>query len=226
MFNLKLVVICALGVAASSLTFVASAGATLTADYRFENNFKSSGGGAPDLHEVESGGVFEDAMVGNSSNGVWTWQAGDGLRLNHATKVLGLNGRTYTFVLLVNLDEVDSYRKLVDFDNLNADEGWYEYSESLYPYDLSEFNRQEIQAGKWRQIALTRDEDGFVRGYVGDVRIGSARDRHRDIALGADKILHFLMDDSNVDESTGGQIARLRVWDGALSAAQVKDLGK
>ena len=226
--NVTLALVCALSVTAS-LAFVAGAGAKvkLSADYRFEDDLKSSTGSAPNLHEVGAGGLFGDAMVGGSSNGVWTWPAGDGLRLSQATKVLGSEGKTYTFVMLVNLDTVDSYRKLVDFDNLDADEGWYVYSESLYPYDLDRFDysKQLIQAGTWRQIALTRAESGVVRGYVGKKTIGSAKDRHKDEALGPDKILHFLMDDSGSEE-TGGEIARLRIWDDALSAKKIKHLGK
>jgi hypothetical protein len=108
-------------------------------------------------------------MIGGTNNGVWDWPTGDGLKLRKATKVMGSPGKTYTFVFLVNLDTVSSYRKLVDFDNLDADEGWYVYSESLYPYDLSHFDysQQLIQAGTWRQITLTRNSDGVVHGFVG-----------------------------------------------------------
>jgi hypothetical protein len=129
-------------------------------------------------------------------------------------------------VLLVELDTTDSYRKLVDFDNLQSDEGWYEYSRSLYPYDLGDFDydKHRIPAGKFRQIVLTRNGHALVRGYVGDETIGMARDRHKHIALGADKILHFLMDDFGSEESSG-QIARLRIFDSALSPKQVKHLG-
>ena len=224
-FRMCIAVIAAAAVAA--VPALASA-ATLEADYRFEGNLKSSGGNAPNLHEIGAGGLFGEATIGGRSDGVWSWPAGDGLRLSQATKVLGSQGKTYTFVMLVNLDAVSGYRKLVDFDNFDKDEGWYVYSESLYPYDLGAFDssQQLIQAGEWRQIALTRNGKGVVRGYAGKTRIGTAKDRRKHEALGSDEILHFLVDDGGSAESTGGDIARLRIWDRALAAKQIKHLVK
>ena len=101
---------------------------------------------------------------------------------------------------------------------------------SLYPYDLPKFDDDEqvIEDDSHEQIALTRSEDGVVRGYVGDKKIGEAKDKHKDIALGDDKILHFLMDDAAgaPNEESATSIARLRIWDDALSAKKIKGLGK
>jgi hypothetical protein len=212
----------------ASLALAAGAGANakLTADYRFENDLKSSAGNAPRLTETGAGGTFEDELIDGSNDGVWDWTAGDGLRLKDANKVMGSKGKAYTFLLLVNLDTVSSYRKLVDFANLNKDKGWYVYEESLYPYDIEAFDYSEqlIQAGTWRQIALTRSANGKLSGYVGDKRIDSVKDGNKQEVLGHDKILHFLQDDSNIGESTGGQIARLRIWDDALPGDKIKQL--
>jgi hypothetical protein len=215
----------------ASLAFAtgAAAKAKLTADYRFEGNYKSSGVDAPKLDPVGSAFTFDEVQVGGSLNGVWTWAVNNGLRLEQATKVLGSKGKAYTVVMLVRLDTVDGYNKIVDFENLDQDEGWYVYEESLYAYDLDGWVYDEkllVQAEKWRQIALTRTEHGVVRGYVGNKRIDGAPDEPKDFVLGPDKILHFLLDDSNPDESTGGDIARLRIWDTALSKRKIKHLGK
>ena len=224
----KLALVCVL-TAIGSLALAAGAGAhaKLTANYRFEGTLKSSVGDAPKLEEVASGGQFDVTPIGGHLDGIWNFPVADGLRLAHATKVLGSKGKTYTFVMLVNLDQVSSYRKLVDFSNLNKDRGWYVYEKSLYPYDLDHFDStdQRILAGEWRQIALTRNGKGFVHGYVDGHEIGEARDRPEHVALGSDKILHFLMDDGGTGESTAGSIARLRIWDDALSKDKIKSLG-
>jgi Concanavalin A-like lectin/glucanases superfamily len=212
-----------------ALPAMAGASAKLTADYRFEGNLRSSAGNAPKLHEFNTGdGSFHNQLVKGSRQGVWSFPEGDGLRMGNADKVLGHHGRTYTFALLVNLDAVDGYRKLIDFDNLQQDAGWYVYEQSLYPYDLSDFDysRQRVQAGAWRQIVLTRGANGVVRGYVGGKKIGRAGDPGKDEALGPDKVLYFLMDDgSTTSEESGGRVARLRIYDNALSREKIKHLG-
>jgi hypothetical protein len=212
-------------------TAAAAAAAAPSADYRFENNFNSSGGDAKSL--VPEGPIrmcppcagFEKVKVNGKKQGVWGWPEGDGLRLNKANKVLGRGGDTYTFSMLVNLDTVDGYNKLVDFDNREEDEGWYVYEESLYPYDLSDFDysKTPIQAGEWHQIVLTRGH-GFARGYVDGKLLGKDRDPNTEVALGTQNILHFLIDDGGSEQS-GGMIARLRIWEEALDKGDVKDLG-
>jgi Concanavalin A-like lectin/glucanases superfamily len=196
------------------------------ADYQFEGNLKSAVAGVPNLKALGTGGAFKRPRIMGTRDGVWTWPAGDGLRLDKASKAVGAAGH-YTIAMLVNLDSVDGYRKLVDFENLTADTGWYVYYESLYPYDLTDFDytHQVIQAGTWRQIVLTRGKGGVVRGYVDGKKLGEAVDSAGDESLGADKVLNFLIDDQSGTEFSGGKIARLRLWDAALSGKQIKHLG-
>jgi hypothetical protein len=207
--------------------FAAPAAAKLTADYHFDGDLKNSHGPANDLSKVGPGGKFTHAQVFGHRDKVWEWPKGTGLRLGKAGKALGNDGETYTFVLLVRLNVCGSYRKLVDFDDRQSDEGWYEYSRSLYPYNLPGFDhsKKKIQPGEWRQIALTRGGGGNVHGYVGKTEIGHDADPDPDVALGPDKILHFLVDNVSGSEDSGGQIARLRIYDSALSAKAIKHLG-
>jgi hypothetical protein len=230
MNRLSKVLLLALSVATTLAT--AAAAAQPSADYGFENSFKSEDSGAKPLDPEGPLRVcppcaeFDKVQVGNKKQGVWRWPEGDGLRLNKADKVLGHGGKTYTIAMLVNLDAVTGYRKMVDFTNLQEDEGWYVYDESLYPYDLDDFDYSddEVQAGEWRQLVFTRDGQGLARGYVDGKKIGKDRDPNKDVALHGDK-LHFLIDDGGSEQS-GGMIARLRIWENALDPKKVKQLGK
>jgi len=209
------------------------AAAKPSADYRFEDTFASSVNGAAAL--VPEGPVricppceeFVRTRVHGKRQGVWKWPEGDGLRLGNADRVLGHNGKTYTISMLVNLDTVSSYRKLVDFYNRDQDEGWYVYDEGLYPYDLDDFNynKQRIDAGKWHQIVMTRDGDGVVRGYVDGEVLDKDKDKDKQVANGSIDKLHFLIDNEGGTEQSGGMIARMRIWENALDNAQVKNLG-
>jgi hypothetical protein len=114
---------------------------------------------------------------------------------------------------------------MVDFADRQEDLGWYVYSESLYPYDLSDFDysKEKVQAGKWRQIVFTRDGHNFARGFVDGKQIGKDRDPNKEVSLHGDQ-LHFLIDDFG-SEHSGGMIARLRIWEDAMSPKQIKHLG-
>ena len=68
--------------------------------------------------------------------------------------------------------------------------------------------KQEMDAGKLKH----GDYDTRLARVIQELRdrkldadrpkIGAARDRHKQVALGADKILHFVMDDSNPGEAS------------------------
>jgi hypothetical protein len=217
----------ALGAIAST-----AAAAKPSAEYRFEDSFKSSIQGAKALSPEGPARMcppcqeFDRVKVDGKKQGVWRWPEGDGLRLANADKLLDHGGKTYTFAMLVNFEAVSSYRKLVDFQDRQEDVGWYVYDESLYPYDLSDFDysKQKIQADEWHQIVLTRDGSGFARGFVDGKMIGKDRDPNKEVSLRSDK-LHFLIDNEDGSEQSGGMIARLRIWENALDPNQVKDLG-
>lgn len=219
-----------LAVAASLAPAVASAG-SLSADYKFEDSFKSAVNGASALSPEGPSRIcppceeFDRVKVKGKKQGVWRWPEGDGLRLGNAEKLFGDGGKTYTISMLVNLDTVSGYRKMVDFADFEEDYGWYVYSESLYPYDLGDFDysKEKVQAGEWRQIVFTRDGSGFARGFVDGKQIGKDRDPNKEVALHGNK-LHFLIDDG-AGENTGGMIARLRIWENALDPDRIKDLG-
>lgn len=76
------------------------------------------------------------------------------------------------------------------------------------------------------QIALTRDGQGVVHGYVDGTQIDKAKDKDKDIALSRKDTLHFLIDDDGPNtETSGGMIARLRIWENALDKRDIKHLG-
>jgi hypothetical protein len=207
------------------LVVPAGAGAKLTADYNFNGAFKNSHGPAGDLKKVGSGGDFKKVHVLGHRQEVWDWPAGTGLKLSQANKALGGAGAKYTFVLLVNLNHVDGYRKLIDFDNRQTDYGLYVDDKTLYPYDL-DYSHNVIQKNHWYQLAMTRTLAGKVKGYVDGKKVVGTNDSSAIETLGIDKLLHFLLDDTHTNgEQTGGKIARLRIYDEALSGNKIDGLG-
>jgi hypothetical protein len=210
------------------LALAPTAQGRLTADYRFEDNRRSAVPGASKLL-VDGPGVieFSEQKVRGSRQGVLKWPEGTGLRLNDATKAVGNQRNDYTIVMLVNLDDVASYNKVIAFRGDDEDDGLYVYSGGLYPYgpNADRYTEDVFGAGKWVQIALVRSKQGQIKCFVGDERQVREGDPEKTLVLGTEQSLLFLRDDLiGSPEETGGRIARLRIWDDALSEAQIAGL--
>lgn len=195
------------------------------ADYRFEGNLKSSAGKQTRLVKEGTGIRFVRKRVFGVRERVLSWPEGSGVRLNRAGRVLGSNAGTYTFVMLIKLHKVDSYRKLIHFKDLLEDNGFYVDDGTLNAYP-SGYSAQVVQAGRWYQIALTRDSSGMVKAYLDGKRVLAIDDVDDDQVLGPDGFLRFVRDDEATEtEESGGLMARLRIFSKPLTGKQLRALG-
>jgi hypothetical protein len=223
-----------LAAALIAVAIAGSASASNTGDYRFEGNFKNSAGPAADLVKFGPGGDFVERRVGNRRQGVWKWPVGTGVKLKHAFKALDHKGKSYTFVVLINLDEVAGYNKLIDFDR-EEEAGLYSHDGALVPFPLDD-SASVMQGGAWYQIAMTRSKGGTVKLYIdgvcpsGQVCLAfnfllNREDADKTQVLGRKGILTFLRDDEGpMLEQTSGMIARLRIHDDPLSEQRLENL--
>ena len=205
----------------------ASAGGTLRGDYRFEGGFRSSVAGPPRLVVEGEAGSFLTKTVWGQRDGVWRWQEGSGLLLDPASSAFGPGPGTYSVVMLVRLDDIDGYAKLVHVGALDDDAGFYVDDGELaaYPYGR---RGGTVAADTWYQIAITRSRDGIVTMFVdGERALRVNDDVDRDLLIGVDDVVRFLRDDTATSgEETGGAIARLWIYDGALTTRQVARLAR
>ena len=209
-------------IAMAAFLIPSSADASLQADYRFEGGLGSAVSGAPRLAAFGGTSDLGQDNVNGSSDGVLKYGSGTCLRLRNAKKVLG-SPATYTFVLLVRLTNVDGYNKLIDFDNRTEDYGLYVDDGKLDLWNL-DGESGNIRAKRYYQLAMTRTSDGKARGFIDRRRRVQDTDVDDVHVLGADEVLHFLCDDGGSEQSAG-RIARLRIYDNALSDGKILDLG-
>ena len=202
---------------------------TLKADYQLEGNRSSSAAcvTAPALTDVGPGSnAFATESVDGGANGVLTFPAGNGLRLNTA----GLIPQDrYTVIMQFRLADVgnsgDMYRRLLAFDGPNppvSDSGFYVNVGSLdfyvKPADHLEAT-PTVAPNQYVDVAMTRDSTGVVRVYNNAALRVSYDDSASNVGFLAGNSIIFFKD--NLGEESAGAVARIRVYDDALSPAEV-----
>jgi Ca2+-binding RTX toxin-like protein len=205
----------------------APAAGTLKGDYQLEGNRSSSCGSPPSLVDVGAGSnAFTTEFVDGGPNGVLTFPAGNGLRLNTAGLI---PQNRYTVIMQFRVADLNGggngYVRLLAFDGPDppvSDSGFYVTSGSLDFYVKPTDHLETIPtvvANQFVNVAITRDAAGLVSVYNnGALRI-SYDDSASNIGLLAGNSIEFFKD--NLGEETNGAVARIRVYDDALSAAEV-----
>ncbi|HEX8550226.1 MAG TPA: NosD domain-containing protein [Abditibacteriaceae bacterium] len=195
---------------------------TLRADYRFVDNLKSSVGAPPDLTQLGTGAFASEAVGTAAPTRVYRFDDNSGLQLAPARPTLG-NG-TYTLAIIARLDDVTGYNRLVDFTNGKGDSGFYVLNQklNLFPDGSGSAGSPTVDRNVFYQWVFTREVSGTTRAYVNGVPSFVFSDTNGDAALSADNIMRLFRDDDTIaDEASAGAISRLRIWDGALTPAQV-----
>jgi hypothetical protein len=220
------------GVLPAAITFAALAAApasaaTLVADYQFQDSRASSVGTAPPVTDLTAN-TFTTAPVGSCSAArVLGFPLHGGLKLDASA----LSGSTpYTLDMVVALDDVSGYRKLIDFQRtehgLYVHDGhidWREDSDSEYPATPT------LVAGSFARVTVTVTRqtgdpdniDVYVNGAFADsstIELANDADLSGDVRL-------FQDETGGSAEDSGGRISGLRLYNGAMSSGEVAALG-
>jgi hypothetical protein len=187
-----------------------------TAAYELENSFADEQGG-PDL--VPLGGVLQGKGYAFGQN--------QGLS---SSGVLAPN--EYSIELVFRLDNVDSLRKVIDFAELASDSGLYlddgiaKFVDAASQSTVAG-NGPAAEVGIHIHVVMTRDAaSGTVTVFID----GEERLRFVDAAAEATfatAVANFFRDDDATQtDATAGFVHFLRIYDSALSTAQVRFLSR
>jgi hypothetical protein len=212
--------------AAATSSQRAGSGAKLKADYRFDGNLKSSVSGAPRLRNVGSGNSYRvERVPGEGRTKVLVFPKGNGLRVN--TKGLIPSGH-YSVVMQFRLVTAGTavYARILN-PTLAADDndnGLYLYNKHLLWYDETGIVGKPgtVAAKKFVEVAFTRSTAGRIRVYVNGAPDISYADADSQGVI-QDRLLRFFVDNSN-DEASKGAVSRIRLYNDALRAKQVKKI--
>ncbi len=203
----------------------AAAATSLKADYQFQNDLTSCVTPAPALQNLGPGtNSFSSATVDGTTRTVLAFPLANGVVLGNTTGVVP-NDR-YSIVMLSSLDIVSGYRRLIDFKNGTSDNGAYVLNAHANFYPVA--TGGTYPANTYVQFVLTRDSSGQVNAYIDGALAYSFADTANNALIDANNVLRFFRDNetgANTEHSPG-QVARIRLYDDALTAAEVGTLDR
>jgi hypothetical protein len=201
-----------------------------TADYRFQDTFSSSVGSAPPVGTqcfgcTTADGNFQTEVVAGVTRRVWRFSQDAGIAMGPATPTV--SSTVYSMAVLFRFDTVSGFRRLFDMKSGYDDSGLYVRDGALTFDPRAVGTAAPIVANSYAHVVLTRDSAKTVVGYVN----GAEQFRFTDTAFEAavtstedGEPLGWFMD--NGDEASSGSVARIRLWNRALSASEVSNLSR
>ena len=205
-----------------------SAGAaTLKANYQLQGDLVSVVGGAPSLTDLGPGNRFVRETVDGVDRQVLRFPEGNGLALSTSGLV---DPRSYSVVLLFRLDELNRFRRILDFSDSTSDNGFYDYSGNavIYGSDGGASRSGIVFDESYAQVILTSAPAGDsqrVVAYVNGAEVVAAT-APKDFDLGPGT-LRLFQDNTKGPaggEESAGALACLLVYDGVLNAEEVGQL--
>jgi hypothetical protein len=190
--------------------------------------------GASLIRDYELNGSLADALGGPSLTadggtlGATRYSFGANQGLSLATSALASNS-VYTIELVFEFDQFNSWRKIIDFNALTTDDGFYFSPSNQIAFYPAVNGGPAVTTPTDVHVVLTRDAAGNVTLYPnGTPQAAFSDPAFGNIAVfrGADNLIHFFEDDAATShaEASRGSVDCIRIYDSALSSSAVANL--
>jgi hypothetical protein len=197
-----------------------------TCDYNFQNTLNEAHTGGPALTVLGTAGNYEiDTLneIGGSNKTVYRFETNNGVQFNN-TAAGHFLGETYTIELYFVFDELNSWKRVVDWKNRKTDWGAYVYYGQLNFFNILYSTEAPVAAGEYTYYVITRDSaTKQVLIYTdADVKINFV-DTDGDAIIDNDGVLNFFYDDLIVqNEASSGAVATLKLYNYAVDSATIR----
>lgn len=198
---------------------------TLAADYQFQDSLRSAVNAPPALTTLGAT-AFESVGVDNAQRRALRFDQNNGAALFSTAGVV--SNQAYTVVMLFALGRTNDYRRLIEFKNGTNNKGLYVYNDRLVflGNSLQDGFNGAIKPNTYVQVALTRDSAAnVVAGYVNGAHQFSFVDSEG-AALIEGNALRFFRDNAGGAEASEGHVARIRLFNVALSSSEIAALDR
>ncbi|MBX7213142.1 MAG: LamG domain-containing protein, partial [Thermoflexales bacterium] len=197
--------------------------ATWEADFRFAQTLASEFG-ALAFAPLGTTSFVTETIAGRECQAL-RFEKGGGLQMTGLTSTVAAND--YSLALYFRFDDTAGWRRVVDLRANTTDNGLYSHNGILkfFPDAVAGITAT-IPVSDYVNLVLTRNgADGVTRGYVGGAQQFVFTDTlSRATVLSGTLRLFKDADAPLANEDSGGFIARVRLWNGALSPSEVAAL--
>lgn len=195
--------------------------------YNFENSLNEITGAGPALKILGEQGEFRiDTLdkINQSIKMIYQFDENSGFQFDN-TEANGFLGHSYTIELYMKYDELNSWKRVVDWKNRKSDHGAYIYYGRLnfYPYQYSD--EVPVAPGEYTYYVITRDSTSQELLIYTDAEVKiSFIDEDGDALLDEDQALNFFHDDLVVpNEASSGTIAMLKIYAYTMDSISIQN---
>jgi OOP family OmpA-OmpF porin len=194
--------------------------------YDFNNGLIPIESGGPSLKQLgEPGQYIKEKIPGSEdlSRSIYVFQKNSGLQFNN-TEAKGFLNKSFTIEIYFKLDELDSWKRVLDFKNRKSDYGSYIYDGKLNFYDYAIGEKAPVKANQYVHYVYSRDfETKVIKMYINGLSKVEFKDPGTEGMLDNDQVLNFFQDDLIANhESSAGSIALIRVYDRVMTPVFIR----
>lgn len=201
----------------------------VSADYRMEHSRLTSAWTAPTFTDLvgasASANTFAQESVFGAPHTVLRFPKDNGLSISPTNGIVPND--SYTIAMLFRLQDVGTWRRVIDFKNGTSDNGLYITPGNLLAFAPVKYGSTTIAANQWVQVVVTRDVSGLVNVYLNSSFEMQFSDAGNDAVISPANALRLFQDNTSggsTGEDSAGAVARVRLYDYALSPAGVAAL--
>ncbi len=194
----------------------------ILADYVFAENLSGNLAGAPEIEFLGKHVTYTTGSIQGLSVDALAIETGTGLKLDLSQWTVCDD---YTLVIQGVLEFTNGYRKLIDFRDLSVDTGVYNRNGVLEYVSGQVGLAVSMMPNQYFQLVMTRDSAHMVSLYIDGELEFSFNDTGSETSMCFSDQFHFYVDDDQTSsEDPQGAVARITLYDHALSADEVAEL--
>jgi len=194
--------------------------------YDFSNGFNSVENGGPPLKILGEKGEIKDAPIKELKGDVklaYHFSTNSGLSFdNNLAK--GFLDKSYSVEIFFKFQNLDSWRRVLDFKNRTSDNGCYILDGKVNFFNFAVGENASVRAEKYTHYIFTRDhKKDIIQIFIdGELKL-QFPDKGKNAVLGKSQVLNFFQDDLVVNnEASAGAVAYIRVYDEVVDPVFVR----
>ena len=195
--------------------------------YDLNSSLNEVNGNGPALTVLGTDGVYvEDTLneIGSVTKLVYRFESNSGLQFDN-TLANNFLGENYTIEIYFVFDQLNSWKRVVDWKNRKSDHGAYVYNGQLnfYPHAIS--SDAPVAAGEYTYYVITRNSaNAELLLYTDAETYITLTDAVGDALLDEDNVLNLFHDDLIVsNEASSGAVAMIKLYNYTLDSTTIQD---